>query len=637
MIRDFVPARTSLASGVVIKQHLLERNKYPQPQIEWEDLDISGTLKPQWNDYEPGTVEHFEGGAGGVVNPFNYISNTSQSWLESYTTISGSVLILHDSQDEFYNGEYSGSNLVVTNGILNEAYPATPQAFNYKQVHYYGTSSVEDSIFESNFLNNVTSPQNGEILFFNKPNIFGGVPNFNLFVTKYVKVSKFDCNGNNQSTPLGEVTKILVYNNLNGIYVPYNITNINEFPTYYLYETSWPYIPSLFPNQVFDYTVSSSITSSQSISYFAGIGNPSGFKINPWDSVLVGTNLAHYGTPYFNTSSGNYTLENTPNTPLSITASIVTSGSSTGTFGLYLNRQGTLTNLTSKTYSAGANVTTTVSSSYYGLLTDQVFLVAYRTNIISSSTLKSGSLLLTQSRAVSASNCESVIFEPYITTANFYNSDENALLNNINNDRLSTIYQDVDYSAGITEPVNFDLIISGSAVKAAVQDSNYTTQRHIIPRYNGSRSTSQYLNKWTQGDIGTFGKVPTVESLKRYVAYGEMGGGWPPEKMNASTFQIKYLISQDGDVIIPNTSENSLSIVQGTFPSRENFKINSTSPGSGEATEYRKVIRGGSRIEPILYTQSGSAPGAQWNTTMSFEDIIPSDVGAVGNYTALFN
>ena len=32
MIKDFVPARTSLASGVVIKQHLLERNKYPQPQ-----------------------------------------------------------------------------------------------------------------------------------------------------------------------------------------------------------------------------------------------------------------------------------------------------------------------------------------------------------------------------------------------------------------------------------------------------------------------------------------------------------------------------------------------------------------------------------------------------------------------------
>ena len=30
MIKDFTPARTSLSSGVVIKQHLLERNKYKQ-------------------------------------------------------------------------------------------------------------------------------------------------------------------------------------------------------------------------------------------------------------------------------------------------------------------------------------------------------------------------------------------------------------------------------------------------------------------------------------------------------------------------------------------------------------------------------------------------------------------------------
>jgi hypothetical protein len=41
MIKDFVPARTSLASGVVIKQHLLERNKYPntnQHQVNYSLL-----------------------------------------------------------------------------------------------------------------------------------------------------------------------------------------------------------------------------------------------------------------------------------------------------------------------------------------------------------------------------------------------------------------------------------------------------------------------------------------------------------------------------------------------------------------------------------------------------------------------
>ena len=206
---------------------------------------------------------------------------------------------------------------------------------------------------------------------------------------------------------------LLIYFPYN-LYIPYNLTILNEQSNYYLYQLTRTqlYNPSLWPNQVFDYTVSSSITSSHSISFFTGIGNPSGFKINPWDDVLAGTNLSHYGTPYFNTSSGNYTLENTLNTPLSITASIVTSGSSTGTFGLYVARQGNIITLANQIYSTGANITTTISSSYYGILNDQVFLAAYKNNLLSNSTLKSGSLLITQSRAVSASSCEPVIFEP---------------------------------------------------------------------------------------------------------------------------------------------------------------------------------------------------------------------------------
>jgi hypothetical protein len=68
MIKDFVPARTSLASGIVIKQHLLERNRYPEPQVDnystiayttsgsqnnvpftFQNIIVSGTLAPQWN------------------------------------------------------------------------------------------------------------------------------------------------------------------------------------------------------------------------------------------------------------------------------------------------------------------------------------------------------------------------------------------------------------------------------------------------------------------------------------------------------------------------------------------------------------------------------------------------------------
>jgi len=638
MIRDFVPARTSLAAGIVIKQHLLERNKYPQPQVSWQNLDISGTLKPTWNGYEPGTVEHFEGQTGGVFDSFNSILNTSQSWYETIQTISGSVLVLHDSQDEFYNGEFSGSNILISNGILNEAYASNLQSFDYKQVHYYGTSSVETSIFENNFLNNITSPQDGEILFFHENTFLFGSIVPNIFSTKYLKIAKTDCNNNNNTIALGDINKVLIYNPLFNLYIPYNLTVLNEQPNYYLYQLNQTqlYNPSQWPNQVFDYTVSSSLTSPQSIQFFAGLGNASGFKIFPWDTTLPGTNLAHYGTPYFNTSSGVYTLENTPNTPLSITASIITNGSSSGTFGLYLNRQGTLTSLTNTTYSAGTNITTTISTSYYGISNDQVFLAVYKNSPIQPSVLNSSNLLITQSRTVSASSCESVIFEPYITTPNFYSSDENVLINNVSDLRDSSYYMDVDYSAGLTEPVNFNIIISGSAAKAKVQDSNYTSQRVIIPRYLGSKSTSQLLNQWTLGDNGTYGKLPTIESVKSYVAYAPTFGGWPPERMNASAITVKYLIDENGDVVIPNTSENSLPIIQQNFQTGDRIRITTPTQGNGDPNQFRTVIRGGTRIEPILYTQIGSAPNAQWNATMSFEDIIPSNTGAIQNYSALF-
>ena len=256
---------------------------------------------------------------------------------------------------------------------------------------------------------------------------------------------------------------------------------------------------------------------------------------------------------------------------------------------------------------------------------------------ISPSSFTNGLFNISSSAAVNTP--VGIIAEPYFGSNDFKRAlDCQPLLNNAERVRKHNLFMDVDYSAGSTEPVNFDLIIDRNATKADVQFSNYTTRRHVIPRYEGSKSTSQTINKWSRGDVGTFGKLPTVESLKRMIAYsdGSSGGigGWPPERMNASTIFIRYLIDENGDVKIPNTSENSLQDVQGTFQMGERVLISSQTAGSGEATSYRTIIRGGQRIEPILYTQSGSAPNAQFNTTMSFEDIIPSVGGNVGNYLA---
>jgi hypothetical protein len=209
-----------------------------------------------------------------------------------------------------------------------------------------------------------------------------------------------------------------------------------------------------------------------------------------------------------------------------------------------------------------------------------------------------------------------IFLSPFINdVSDYYNSDYNPLINNVVDIRQNSLYQDIDYSQGSLVPVNFQQLINGDATPATVQDSNYTSARHIIPRYEGSKSTSQKLNVWTDGDVGTYGKLPTIDSNKVWVAYCDTIGGYAPERMNASGIIIKYLIDQDGNIDIPNTSENSLYATQGAFQTGERLSIFANSLNSGQ-TNYRTIIRGGQRIDPILYTQIGHSP-ANWTSSLN--------------------
>ena len=141
MIKDFVPARTSLSSGIVVKQHLLERNKYPQPQMEWEDVTYTGSIE----------IGEFSGGTGGSFERFNYVENVSQSWNETYITPLGEVTMLHGSQEEFYDGEFSGSHIIVSTQDLNaDCEPfkkVNPQGVDYHGVRMYSGSDYNFSSF----------------------------------------------------------------------------------------------------------------------------------------------------------------------------------------------------------------------------------------------------------------------------------------------------------------------------------------------------------------------------------------------------------------------------------------------------------------------------------------------------------
>ena len=192
MIKDFVPARTSLASGIVIKQHLLERNKYPQPQLSFQHLQYSGTLKPQWDNYKTGSrIVNAVGGTGGSFERYNGLItspsgalgvgpsnnfNLTQSWSESFQTTSGSITTTRDQQYEFYNGEFSGSGIVVSTQDLNA------HCDKYKKVNptgapYFGVRIYSGSTYLFNeWIKDNNKPTDGYISMWYQDNNNASIP-----------------------------------------------------------------------------------------------------------------------------------------------------------------------------------------------------------------------------------------------------------------------------------------------------------------------------------------------------------------------------------------------------------------------------------------------------------------------------
>jgi hypothetical protein len=664
MIKDFVPARTSLASGIVIKQHLLERDKYPTPQpnintliakhatsgsIHYnqpniqQNILVSGTILPQSRNYNSGSIVKPNGGTGGTLEQFNGLNTSpygvfgtgpqniyflTQSWSESINTLSGSANRIISNQDEFYNGEFSGSQLTVTTQSLAFPYPDNLPSFTYSVTlysnNYYGSNGFSQTP-EDNFLSLNTTPVSGEALLLAPYLETSFIPGSGFsFSTSnpYIKIHKDDCSGIDQSIPLKQADKIVFKHYNTTSYVTYNIESSTEYSTYILYKLKVGDIPLLgtgIYSEVKDYTVSGSSTT---ITSFA-----------PTRTLVKNYTATSNPLGYLDTTSGVYTPQNTPNVQLDISASITFGGGGTGTVFITTNPSTDPLAVNTGTIIAqqsGAGGTTVlVTSSYYPVAGSTLGIQG---SGVGGASFSKATFVVTQSVAVSSSQCVDVFLEPYLTLNNYYNSDFNPTMNNIMDNRKNSIYQDVDYSSGINAPVNFNFLISGSALKFPIPDSHYTQKSSVIPRYEGAKSTSQFLNKWTKGDSGTYAQTPTVDQLKTKIAYADWIGGYPPEHMDASGVHIQYLIDEDGTVKIPNTSENSLEDVQQAFMSGRILELSSNTIGTGQPTPQRDIIRGGYRIEPILYTQSGSAPNAQWTSSITLQDITSNPGGATGNY-----
>ena len=101
MVKDFTPSNVSLSSGVVVKQHILERNKHRRTLVSSTNETLTGSISQ---------VETFSGGAGGQVNRYQNQSkptfDITQSWSEIIQTLKGPTTQTTTDQSGFYNGEY---------------------------------------------------------------------------------------------------------------------------------------------------------------------------------------------------------------------------------------------------------------------------------------------------------------------------------------------------------------------------------------------------------------------------------------------------------------------------------------------------------------------------------------------------
>ena len=447
---------------------------------------------------------------------------------------------------------------------------------------------------------------------------------------RYIKVSKIDENGADQTNTLQNINDLTIPFSSGA--VTYNILNTSEFPTYFLY-----YVEN--PNLEWDdradikYDFTGSISTSGVVFPISSYYLPITSITDPLDFFVSGSFIRDdiYVDVYkyftYPQKSSNFHLTGSLVIGMAGGSSNITASLFNGVTQIYTEGIGVATGL------GTTNLNVDVDYSITPTLGDRMYWRIDGSSPITAGITFNGYYKVSSTPATGPT-IESIP-EPYFSENFSKDLDCQPLLNNVIVNRSSTQYQDIDYSTGLLIPTNFDLLINGTALKANVQDSNYTLKRHTNPRYEGSRTTSQNLNKWTLGDINTYGKSPSVESLKTLVVYCDGISGYTPERMNSSAAHVVYLIKEDGSVVIPNTTENSLADLQNTFITGERFIINSNDQGTGEPTQIRNIIRGGQRIEPIMYTQISHTPPS-WATEINLSDNnIPGSV--VSDFQALLS
>jgi hypothetical protein len=448
---------------------------------------------------------------------------------------------------------------------------------------------------------------------------------------KFIKIARIDDQGKDNTLSLQELNSIRIDYSDTGI-IEYPVTSISKYNTYFLFGIAPTNATSSTDNEVLNYRFSASYTRDFAVGTSYILNN-----YIPYGSELY-NNLG-----YFDMSTGRYTLGNQPNIPISIKASASVTSSAdevTSVLRIVSNLNGIVA---SQSYFFPTGTTRTVMTSSYTTvpITGEYFYLTFSPG---ANTQFTGSYFATQSIAPTASISDLVVLQPYIDE-DFYVSEYNVLAGNAVIPRYSALYMDVDYSTNIIQAVNSASILAGTATRAAVQDSNYSTFAYTSPRYIGQELNSAKLNEWTLNDI-SYGETPNVSNPEvNFVSFKSLTGTspqWGNNNVDMTQVNIEYIIDNNNNLTKPiNDTDNiNLNTIRQTFQ-ESTPSINDRIHNQSNATIFLNNVevsgydlstlngqwplyKSGYRIEPILYTQTasydanGNITGFGYATTMSF-------------------
>jgi hypothetical protein len=614
-LKDFTPARTKLATGIIIKPSLLERQKTPPIQISYQEQTYTSSIDMVSIKGSSGGVMPIINGISGSGPGFN-ISPITQSFTYNIPSLLGNIAVTQSSHDEFYNGELPGTELRVVQQVLNPECQIilkgnTIESF-YKPTFY--NSSVNNNWGVNEFIN-YTNPSTGEVYLLN---VFGAVNITTGAFTPpgihYIKISKFDINNNDKTNILNQIDKLILKFTDIGI-AEYTIINIQEYSDYYLYQINPQNQVSTTDNEILNYNLNVGPVSSSPLN----ITGSDGFTIINWVSPSVNP-LGYFksfsqGSPY---SGGGYEVQKAANTSINMSFSVNFNGALAAfpVIQLYSNIRGLIGGVTGSSFGGSFN------TSLPNLYDNEIIYPVVRRQSVGQIVNASFTMSPSDS-SLSAVNILTVL-EPYVSPT-FYNSDCNALNNNAVDNRTTQNIFDVDYPYASIISQNINAVLTQTAPKAQVQASNYSSLRVINPRYNGSTLEGKEINEYNNGDI-SYGKTPVIEQNPKYFGYFDWVGSFEPELKGATAAHTLYLVDEEGnstplidDEIVYNDFKNNFEAFNQIKISINQYDPPNTN-GLFNINTNHDLLYVGADITPIIHCDGGLNYPISSSNTIIFTD-----------------